>query len=255
MSLKRITSRDNPEYKDLLALAEDARARRQSGQAMLDGEHLVEEALRADILPARLIVQSGSDVAARWRDRLSDVTVIELAPGLFRKLSSVVTPTGVLAVIDIPEPAESVGEFPLLLDSVQDPGNLGAILRAAAAAGVTDVLLSPGCAEAWSPKALRGGQGGQFRLNIHVGVDLAAWLGTWTGQALAAVPRVPRSLYDLNLTGPVAFAFGNEGSGLTPVLRDRCQAFAIPMAGDLESLNVATAVAVCLYERVRQVSR
>jgi TrmH family RNA methyltransferase len=160
MSLKHVVSRDNPDYRILLALSEDARARRQSRQTLLDGEHLIEEAVRAGSRPLRLIVESGNEKAVRFLDRFPETPVIELTGTLFRKLSPVTTPTGVMAVIDIPAPTQTLGEFVLLLDTIQDPGNLGAIFRSAAATGVTDVLLSPGCAEAWSPKALRGGQGG-----------------------------------------------------------------------------------------------
>lgn len=250
--MKQITSHDNPDFKFLLGLAEEPRARRQAEQTLLDGEHLIDEALRHGIRPARLILESGRDILARWLNRLPDVPVLELAPGLFRKLSPVATPSGVLAVIATPKPAPATGDFILMLETIQDPGNLGAVLRSAAATGVTDVLLSPGCAEAWSPKALRGGQGGQFRLRVHAGIDLPAWLEDWSGAAYAAMPNASASLYSLDLSGPVAFAFGNEGAGLSAELQARCRAFAIPMAGQVESLNVAASVAVCLYERVRQ---
>jgi TrmH family RNA methyltransferase len=251
MPLKHVSSRDNPEYRALLDLAENARTRRALGATLLDGEHLIDEALRAGILPKRLIVQADAN-PRMGLERFPDVPTLALPEALFRKLSPVVTPTGIMAEIPVPRAEGAVGEFVLLLDAIQDPGNLGAILRSAAATGVTDVLLSVGCAEAWSPKALRGGQGGQFRLRIQEGVDLGAWLDEWPGKAFAAVPGAPRSLYELDLSGPVAFAFGNEGQGLGTSLRPRCQDFTIPMAGRVESLNVAVSVAVCLYERVRQ---
>lgn len=251
MPLKIITSRDNPEFRSLLALAGDARTRRQAKETLLDGEHLVNDALRAGIRLKRLIVMADTS-AEPYRDMLSGTPVLCLPEALFRKLSPVATPTGVLAVMPLPETSPVVGEFALLLEAIQDPGNLGAILRSAAAAGVSDVLLSPGCAEAWSPKALRGGQGGQFRLRIHEGVDLEGWLDAWAGNAYAAMPGARRSLYDLDLMGRVAIIFGNEGQGLSPALAGRCEAFAIPMAGEIESLNVASSVAITLYERVRQ---
>lgn len=252
MSLKQITSRDNPDYKGLLELAEDAGVRRRTGQTLLDGEHLIEEAVRSGIQPLRLILEAGHPASAHWQERLPRVPTLELAPGLFRKLSPVATPSGVLAVIPTPRPEPVTGRFVLLLEAIQDPGNLGAILRTAAATGVSDVLLSPGCADAWSPKALRGGQGGQFRLRLHAGIDLPAWLVDWPGTALAAMPNAERSLYQLDLTGQVAFVFGNEGAGLTAALQARCTTFSIPMAGAVESLNVAASVAVCLYEHLRQ---
>ncbi len=251
MPLKTVTSRDNPDYRGLLALAEDARARREARETLLDGEHLLSEALQAGIRPSRLILRAGTD-GAGWLARLPGVPVLELPEPLFHKLSPVATPTGLLSVIPLPDAPGAVGDFVLLLDTVQDPGNLGAILRSAAATGVTDVLLSRGCAEAWSPKALRGGQGGHFHLHVRESVDLGAWLANWSGPAYAAAPGARLSLFDLRLTGQVAFVFGNEGQGIAPDLLARCQGFAIPMAGGVESLNVAASVAVCLYERVRQ---
>jgi TrmH family RNA methyltransferase len=250
--MKQITSHENADFKMLMGLAEVPRARRQAGQTLLDGEHLIEEALRTGLQPIRLILESGREASVRWQARLPDVPMLELAPGLFRRLSPVATPSGVLAVIATPAPTRASGDFILMLEAIQDPGNLGAILRTAAATGVTDVMLSPGCAEAWSPKALRGGQGGQFRLRVHAGVDLFEWLKDWPGGAYAAMPNAVSSLYSLDLAGPVAFAFGNEGAGLSAPLQSRCKAFAIPMAARVESLNVAASVAVCLYERVRQ---
>jgi TrmH family RNA methyltransferase len=253
MPVKHIASRDNPVYRHALALAEDRRARRDSGQTLLDGEHLVEEAFRAGLPPCQLIVSEEATRALEWQARWPEATVTVLASGLFRKLSPVSTPTGLLAILDVPRPvASGAAEFIMLLEDVQDPGNLGALLRTAAAAGVVAVYLSPGCAEAWSPKALRGGQGGHFRLHIHEGCDLVAVARTFPGTVHAAALRSERSLFGLDLAGPTAFAFGNEGAGLSPSLLHETEAFSIPMAGAVESLNVAAAAAVCLFERVRQ---
>jgi TrmH family RNA methyltransferase len=255
MSLKSIASRDNPEFKRLLGLAEDSRARRAGGHTLIDGEHLLEEALRAGIDIACLIVARDAAAGAAWMARLPGARVVQLAPALFKALSPVAAPTGVLAEIAIPAAKSAPARVSLLLEAIQDPGNLGAILRSAAAAGVEQVLLSDGCADVWAPKVLRGGQGGHFRLDLRAGVDLGAWLDAWPGTAHAALPRATTSLYDLDLRGPVAFVFGNEGSGLSAEVAMRCRGFAIPMAAGVESLNVAAAVAVCLYERYRQVLR
>ncbi|MDD4881624.1 MAG: RNA methyltransferase, partial [Gallionellaceae bacterium] len=163
------------------------------------------------------------------------------------------TPTGILSVIDIPKPEPARSDrFAMLLEEIQDPGNLGSLLRSAAAAGVEAVYLSKGCAEAWSPKALRGSQGGHFRLNIHEGADLTETVRMFPGRAYAAALRCGCDLYSLDLTGPSAFAFGNEGAGLSDALLRETTAFSIPMAGEVESLNVAAAAAICLFERVRQ---
>lgn len=254
MPLKHITSKDNPFYRALLELADDRQARRERGQTLLDGEHLLEEALKAGLRPGLLILVEDLAATSPWQDRLPDIPTVILSGALLRKLSPVATPTGIMAVLDIPKPAAGTHTAPfiMMLDAIQDPGNLGALLRIAAAAGVGAVYLSKGCADAWSPKALRGGQGAQFRLDIHEEVDLLAVGQAFPGRLHAAVPRAPRSLYGLDLTGPTGFVFGNEGAGLDASLTQAAQAFSIPMPGDMESLNVAAAAAVCLFERVRQ---
>lgn len=253
MSLKPIASRENPLFRGFLALADQRQSRRERGQTLLDGEHLLEEAIQAGIVPAYLIVGEGAPRAEAWLGRLPGVPVISLPPALFKKLSPVSTPTGILAVIDTPSPVVA-GEIrcALLLEDIQDPGNLGSLLRTAAAAGVEAVHLSKGCAEAWSPKALRGGQGGHFRLRIHEGADLVAVARAFPGTVHAAALGSGRDLYDLDLTAPAALAFGNEGAGLSPALLAETESFSIPMAGAVESLNVAAAAAICLFERMRQ---
>lgn len=255
MPVSSITSRDNPRYRELLSLAEDRRARKESGRTLIDGEHLLAEARQAGLMPRRLIVAEQADAAAAWRERLPHVPVLVLPEALFKRLSPVSTPTGLLAEIDIPRPDSTApARHVLMLEDIQDPGNLGALVRTAAASGIEAVYLSSGCAEAWSPKALRGGQGGHFGLNIHEGVDLAAVARAFTGPVHAAALGCERSLYELDLSGPCAFAFGNEGAGLSAALLRETMPFTIPMPGKVESLNVAAAAAICLFERVRQCS-
>lgn len=253
MSVKYIASRENVLFRGLLALAESRQARREKGQTLLDGEHLLEEATRAGIAPNYLIVCEGMSEVEAWLTRLPQVPVVSLTPPLFKKLTPVSTPTGILSVIDIPRPEPAPGDrFVMLLEEIQDPGNLGSLLRTAAAAGVEAVYLSRGCTEAWSPKALRGSQGGHFRLHIHEGADLTEVARAFPGAVYAAALRCGCDLYSLDLTGPSAFAFGNEGAGLSDALLRETTAFSIPMAGEVESLNVAAAAAICLFERVRQ---
>ncbi len=175
-----------------------------------------------------------------------------MAEGLFRTLSPSRTPSGLLAEASIPVQVPRGSRFVVLLEDIQDPGNLGALIRCAAGAGVEAVMLSPGCCDAWSPKALRGGQGAQFLVPIEEDADLAAAAGRLPGPCHAAVLGAAPKLYDLDLTGPCAFAFGNEGAGLSPALLRACRPFTIPMPGGTESLNVAAAAAVALFERVRQ---
>lgn len=258
MSVKPLTSRDNPTYKQLLGLAQHSRTRRQNAQTLLDGEHLLDAALRAGCMPRMLVFAETLDADRQdaWMARLPDAAAITLPGRLFAALSAVDSPSGILAPIDIPaaRPSQEVGHAAqaVLLEDIQDPGNLGAVLRAAAAAGVRTIHMSRGCTEAWSPKCLRGSQGTQFLLDIHENADLGEIIRHFPGSVYAGLPAAQHSLYELDLTGPAGFLFGNEGAGISDNLRRLCQPFSIPMPGQVESLNVATAAAICLFEQVRQ---
>jgi TrmH family RNA methyltransferase len=163
---------------------------------------------------------------------------------------------GALAVIVTPRTTlPAAADFCLLLDGLQDPGNVGSILRSAAAAGVKQVLLSKKSAFAWSPKVLRAGQGAHFLTTIVEDVDLAAWAAAFRaggGRVAALVARDGTSLFRADLARPLALAVGNEGAGLSRKLADRADLrLTIPMPGGMESLNVGAAAAVALFECVR----
>jgi TrmH family RNA methyltransferase len=161
---------------------------------------------------------------------------------------------GIAAVIAIPAPGPGPDPaLAVLLEDIQDPGNVGTILRSAAAAGAAAVWLSRGCADPWSPKVLRAAMGAHFRLAVHPGADLVAVAGAFRGRVVAAQPQAGRSLYDCPLTGPLALVVGNEGAGVSAeLLAQADEAVSIPMAPGAESLNAAVAAAVCLFEAVRQ---
>lgn len=256
--MRTITSRDNPLVKRLRGLAESPRERRESGKTLLDGAHLVAGALAAGVPILEWVVSEQglvNDEIGALLAANDSIPLTCLPDGLFAQISPVDSPSGLLAVIEIPAPSSSVVDDSLVvLDGVQDPGNLGTILRTAAAAGIRRVLLTQGCAQAWSPRALRAGMGGHFRLEVQERVDAPAVLDGYPGRILAtALETGAQSLYALDLRGPVAWLFGSEGAGLS----DEVAALAtdlvrIPMPGVVESLNVGAAAAVCLFEQVRQ---
>src|SRR5205807_7988551 len=135
----------------------------------------------------------------------------------------------------------------LLLDITHEPDNVVSMLLSAAAAGVAQVFFSPGCAFAWTPKVLRGGQGAHFYLEIHENVDLIAWAKAYRGNVVATTVEGGESLYAADLTGPTAIAIGNEGTGLSAALIAAARTtVSVPMPGRFESLNAAAAAAVCL---------
>lgn len=256
MPAKHITSRDNPFFKSLRKLAESSRERRQFGKTLLDGEHLIAAYVATGRLPEALILSGEGEktsVIGGLLSQLTDVPVTEFSSGLFSEISPVKTPSGILALIAIPSTPQAGQEFCVLLEDIQDPGNLGAILRSAAAAGAQTVYLSSHCADAWSPKVLRAGMGAHFVLSIQEDADLPQVAQRLPGILVAASLDAEQSLFNVSLTGPVAFAIGNEGVGLSTELEQMAQQkIRIPMPGAVESLNAAAAAAICFFERVRQ---
>lgn len=252
----RISSPDNPLVRSVRKLIASARERRRQGRAVLDGWHLLAACREAGGMPERVLLAARAADAAEAAEVLAwlgprRVAIVDDA--LFDRMAPVETPTGVLAVVPIPVPDSAGARCWVLLEAIQHPGNLGSILRSAAAAGAEAAFLSKGCADAWSPRALRGGMGAHFRLAVHEQADLVAVARRFPGQVVATSLEAPVSLWTLDLTGPTAFVFGNEGAGLSPALLGAAtHRVRIPMPGALESLNAAAAAAVCLFERVRQ---
>jgi TrmH family RNA methyltransferase len=256
-TLRLITSRANPAFKSLTALTSDPRISRREGRALADGIHIVEACFAHGITVQQLLVSQNGQHNPQIQALLacaSDVPCLLLSDALFREISGVATPTGIAAVISIPPvPQGMIAGDVVLLDGIQDVGNVGTILRTASAAGIQDVVLGTGCAGVWTPRVLRAGQGAHFNLRIREQADLAATLRACSGISVATVARGGVSPYALDLRQPIVWLFGNEGAGLSAELIEAAQQrVTIPLAAKSESLNVAAAVAVCLFEAVRQ---
>ena len=255
--MPRISSSDNPRLKTAARLIASSRERRKSGHCVLEGEHLVDVYLRRYGPPeTMLIAESAADRPAvrALVARVPPARTLIVAEAAWADLAQLPSAVGALAVVATPVPdARRAADFCLLLDGVQDPGNVGSILRSAAAAGVAQALLSPQCAFAWSPKVLRAGQGAQFHLAIVEDVDLAGWARAYRGKVVAMVAAGGQALNRTDLRGPVAIAIGSEGAGLSDDLAAAARLRAtIPMPGGFESLNAGAAAAIALYECVRQ---
>jgi TrmH family RNA methyltransferase len=256
--MKSVASRDNAAYKAMARLAASGSQRRKSGLSVLDGAHLLAAYLDSGRAPQEVVVNragAADPEIAALIERSSPARVTLLADSLFASLSTVDSPTGVIASIATPAGAPVPADAPLalLLEDIQDPGNVGTLLRSAAAAGAGHVLLSARCAFAWSPKVLRSAMGAHFALNIVEGADLAAFLARYRGNSIALAAGAGASLYDLDLVKPSAFLIGNEGAGLSEEISRAAKVRAhIPMPGRGESLNAATAGSLCLFEAVRQ---
>jgi TrmH family RNA methyltransferase len=272
-SMKTIHSRDNPFFKELLKLADSPRQRRQSALTLLDGAHLLTACLDAGHRPTHLVLNEVAlrdDEITALLERAKEIPTTLLDDTLFARLSELKTVTGVIALFPIPSEEEHPLPFKgregggmvdptapltLLLENIQDPGNLGTLIRTAAAAGCEAIYFSQNCADAWSPKVLRAGMGGHFVLAIHESADLIETAKNFTGTVYATAPEAARNLYECDLRGTVAFAVGNEGAGLSAALMAVCEPVSIPMPGTMEALNAAAAAAVCLFEGVRQRGR
>ncbi len=249
-----IHARDNPLLVKLRKLGSDGAGYRRLGQAWIEGEHLC-EALRARGRPAVLAVVAETG----WRDAaLRELACwapkqAVLQDGAFRTVSTLESPSRIGFVIDLPAPpAIDPDAATVVLDRLQDAGNVGSILRSAAAFGVPQVLALKGTAALWSSKVLRAGMGAHFALRL---IDL---LEPEDLRALR-VPLVATSSHaDAELPGatlpqPCAWVLGHEGRGVSDALLQRCAlTVRIPQPGGEESLNAAAAAAVCLYESARR---
>lgn len=243
-----LTSRDNPKVKRWIRLAGDARYRRSEKRALIEGPHLLAAALQHGIRPlAVLVTEEGAanpEIAA-----LLPASAVVLGKGVFRAIVESDTPQGLAAEIPIPAGKGKDHVATVFLEGVQDPGNIGAIMRSAAAFGIGRVVLDRACADAWSPRALRAGAGGHFALGIAETEDLGAEIEAFKGTLACAVPRGGIALADAPLDPGAAWIFGGEGSGLSEeTLRRADLRITIPMAPGTESLNVAAAAAICLYQ-------
>lgn len=260
--MKAISSRDNPLYKELKLLATSSQARRKAGRTLLDGVHLCETYLQHVGPPLFCIVTETSRVnpevsAIIERCELARSNCIVLPEALYDALSQVEHGVGLLFVADTPQtrmPAQ-LNESAVLLDNLQDPGNLGSILRSAAAAGIKHVFCSKGTVFAWSPKVLRAGMGTHFLLNIVENVDLEQLIASSAVPILATGSHARQRLYDVDLREPAAWLFGHEGQGVSEKLVELASTqVVIPHVGPVESLNVAASAAICFFEQVRQQS-
>jgi TrmH family RNA methyltransferase len=260
MTRKHISSRDNALYKDLKQLATSSQARRKAGRTLLDGVHLCEAWLQHSGMPPLCVVSASAEPLAEVaailaRCEAGKVQCIVLPDPLYNALSQVENGVGILFVVDTPQPVmpRKLSRSAVLLDNLQDPGNLGSILRSAAAAGIEYVFCGPGTAFAWSPKVLRAGMGAHFLLHIFEHVDLRSLVEHAGIPVLATSSHASRRVYDANLIGEVAWLFGHEGQGVSEeLLVLATEQVAIPHLGAVESLNVAASAAICFFEQVRQ---
>ncbi len=258
MMLEHIASRQNSLVKRLKRLADSKRARIEAGLILSEGAHLLRTMRDASVLPELIAIAERLADTPEIRSLLADcrgVRCVSIADAIFDQIAPTESPSGVLTLspMQVPVHTPQSDADTLVLENVQDPGNVGSLIRTAVAAGVRQVVLSPGCADAWSPRCLRAAQGAPWLATVYTDQDVGDFLDTYTGRVAATVLNGGQNLYDQDLLPPVAWLFGNEGQGLTKELAARATCrITIPMPGAMESLNVNAAAAVCLFEQVRQ---
>ena len=254
MAIKHISSPDNPLFRLIRRLNASPTAYRQEGKIWIEGEHLCRSCLDgAAQVHLGVVSQSAwEDPAQRslW-EPVQEVVIVPDAQ--FARISALPSPAGVGLLI---EAASNVAVDPVertvVLDGVQDAGNVGSILRSAAALGVQQVVALPGTAGLWSPKVTRAGMGAHFALRL-VEVHSPDSLSTLKWPLVATSSHATMDIWDEDLPIPCNWLFGHEGRGVSQVCQDLCHATVrIPQPGGQESLNVAAAAAVCLYESLRR---
>lgn len=230
-------------------LARERRLRRSEGRALIEGPHLLEVFLSQGLKPAALIAteaaladQEISSLVAR-----SGVAPVVLSESAFKAIADAETPPGLAAEIAIPSIRREGAR--VFLEGVQDAGNVGAIVRSAAAFEAGAVILDRACADPWSPKVLRAGMGGHFALQVLQVDALASALESFPGRLLCTVPRGGQPLREADVSGRIGWIFGSEARGVSTELQHQATSrITIPLAPGTESLNVAAAAAICLYE-------
>lgn len=249
-----IRSRDNALLVRVRKLAHDNHAYRREGCVWLEGDHLMRACLqRGGRLREVLVSASGWEQghwAELWRQ---GQRVVRIPDALFKAVSGLESPAQIGALVALP-PMQGIeaGESTIVLDRLQDAGNVGSILRSASAFGVRQVLALKGTAALWSPKVLRAGMGAHFGLRLVESLEVEA-LAALRVPLVATSSHAAQQVQEVRLPAPMGWVLGHEGQGVQPALMQRCSlTVRIPQPGGEESLNVAAAAAVCLYEAARQ---
>jgi len=259
MSLPPITSIHNPKIQRVRALLGRRSEREEQSAYVVEGVRLLEEAAVAQLRPQLLLFTP--DLPARAQQLVltfqeAGVECLPLTPALFASVAGTESPQGLLAVLPLPAPQlPPQPNFVVIADNLRDPGNLGTLLRTSAAAGAQAVLLSPGCADAFSPKVVRSAMGAHFRLPLWAAAwdEMTAWITQHSLSIFLADANLGRPYWQVDLRSPLALVIGSEAEGPGPQSAALASGYlSIPMPGRVESLNAAVAAGILLFEVARQ---
>ena len=243
-----VSSRDNLLVKELRRLSQDNTAYRKQGRIWLEGDHLCRAALAKGLKPVMAVFSESFWPLAQAQWVQAAMKNIVIADALLPEISGLESPARMGFVLELPTAPElQPGAASVILDRVQDAGNVGSILRSAAAFGFGQVIALKGTAALWSPKVLRAGMGAHFALRLIEGVEPDA-LAALTVPIVVTSSHHGSFLHQQQLPMPCAWAMGHEGQGVSRELMDRARLqVRIDQPGGEESLNVAAAAAICLY--------
>lgn len=252
-----VTSDKNQTVKLAKALLSQTRQRNKLGQTVLEGTHLIDAALRSNYPFVQILVAESASTHPEVQQivsRLStDINILTLSDSLYKSIRSLGSGIDVMAIVKIPAPTlPKITTDCLILNDVQNSGNVGTLLRTAAAIGINNILCSTATAQAWSPKTLRAGMGAQFALTIYEGLTVSDILNKVQVPLFATSSHTDTLIYQHDLRHPMAWIMGHEGQGVCAELMQCATPIALPQPNGQESLNVAIAGALCLYETLRQ---
>ena len=251
-----LESKDNPKIKHLRGLIEQNTYRKKQGQTVLEGTHLTLAWLEKGRKINSIFTTEHALAHPDFEEIFSKYTgiVFVLSESLYKDLSTLGTSLACLAVVDLPHSTEALNftEDTLILENIQDPGNVGTLLRSAAAAGIDQIVCTKGSASLWSPRVLRAGMGAHFSINTYENVVLEDIIQQFKIPVYVTSSHESESLYSKSLRKQCVWILGNEGQGVSDFAMKYAEAVSIPQPGGQESLNVAVAGSICFFEMVRQ---
>lgn len=251
-----ITSKDNPLIKTAHALLTDPKKRKKLGQTVIEGTHLLDAYLKANKIPLNVVVsQSGLDnnEIQSLIKPLDNKLITVISDNLYKQIRSLGESLPIMAVIEMPNLIlnHAIDSDCLILNSIQDTGNLGTLLRTASATDFKSVICTPNTAHAYHPKTLRASMGANFSLLIYENISVDAIFEVVKVPMFATTSHADGLIYRKDLTKPLALILGNEGQGVDERFLKNATPLTLPQYGE-ESLNVGVAGSVCLYEILRQ---
>lgn len=255
-----LSSAQNPTVKLVSSLLSSSRQRNKQQKTIIEGIHLLDACIRAKYPLEQILVSQATinhpEVAVMLSElqaQQPQIPIRALDDNIYKSIRTLGNGVDIMAIISTTQRTlANINSDCLILDGVQDNGNMGTLLRTASAIGIEHIICTKGTAGAWSPKTLRAGMGAQFSVNVYEQVSPTEILAKVQVPLLATSSHSKTVVYQQNLTTPVAWVMGHEGQGVCEPLLTQATTVTLPQPNGQESLNVAIAGALCMYEMLRQ---